>query len=324
MIAAWTQAASAAGGKIVLIRRPGRHAEQTTPHRVAYVAGGLATTPWLRRAQVADPAELLDLPWRELAGGRPLELLHRGGVLLDHLRAFPLGVAQQPTDVDQDPAEEHGAVDAADPVVERQQHHEDRRGDHDRHVEADDPLRDEQPPGHGGHPEDEQHVRRVRADHVAEGDIGLARQRRREADGHLRCTRAERDHGEPDDDGFDAEASGDGGRTLDEELGAAHEQRQPGHDREQAHGDTGRSRVGASGPNGRSGMGVLLGGSRFATTPTRLPGTPIGILPGAEVDLSTPRRRGSDASRGGHRWCRRPPLDRTRSFAPDQPNSTPR
>lgn len=71
--AALTQAASAAGGKIVLIRRPGRHAEQTTPHRVAYVAGGLATTPWLRRAQVADPAELLDLPWRELAGGRPLD-----------------------------------------------------------------------------------------------------------------------------------------------------------------------------------------------------------------------------------------------------------
>ncbi len=71
--AALTQAASAAGGKIVLIRRPGRHAEQTTPHRVAYVAGGLATTPWLRRAQVADPAELLDLPWRELADGRPLD-----------------------------------------------------------------------------------------------------------------------------------------------------------------------------------------------------------------------------------------------------------
>lgn len=71
--AALSGAASAAGGKILLIRRPGRHAEQATPRRVAYVAGGLGATAWLRKAHLADPAELLDLPWAALANGRPLD-----------------------------------------------------------------------------------------------------------------------------------------------------------------------------------------------------------------------------------------------------------
>ncbi|MFT3875626.1 MAG: sucrase ferredoxin [Propioniciclava sp.] len=71
--AALSAAAGAAGGKILLIRRPGRHAQQTTPHRVAYVAGGLSSSPWLRRVDVSDPAELLGLPWDELAGSRPLD-----------------------------------------------------------------------------------------------------------------------------------------------------------------------------------------------------------------------------------------------------------
>ena len=71
--AALSAAASAAGGKILLIRRPGRHAEHATPRRVAYIAGGLGSTPWLRKAHIADPAELLDLPWADLAHGRPLD-----------------------------------------------------------------------------------------------------------------------------------------------------------------------------------------------------------------------------------------------------------
>lgn len=72
--AALSKAVGAAGGKILLIRRPGRHAAQETPHRVAYVAGGLASTPWLRRAEVADPSALLSLPWDELAGEHPPDL----------------------------------------------------------------------------------------------------------------------------------------------------------------------------------------------------------------------------------------------------------
>ncbi|MBK8461651.1 MAG: sucrase ferredoxin [Nigerium sp.] len=71
--AALSEAASVAGGKVLLIRRPGRHAEQHTPRRVAYVAGGLGATPWLRKAHVADPAELLGLPWNELAGAQPVD-----------------------------------------------------------------------------------------------------------------------------------------------------------------------------------------------------------------------------------------------------------
>jgi hypothetical protein len=61
---------SAAGGRLLLIREPGGHADQHQPgmpHRVL-VAGGLAERPFLLSGTVTDPAELLALPLDALAG----------------------------------------------------------------------------------------------------------------------------------------------------------------------------------------------------------------------------------------------------------------
>ncbi len=62
--------AAAAGARIALIRRPGRHADtrHRAPRRVllAYTVPGRA---WLERAVVSDPAELLDLDLPALAAG---------------------------------------------------------------------------------------------------------------------------------------------------------------------------------------------------------------------------------------------------------------
>jgi len=59
-----------AGGRLMLIRRPGAHSDlhQGHPQR-AYLAGGLADRPWLLEADLDDPALLLRLPWGALGRG---------------------------------------------------------------------------------------------------------------------------------------------------------------------------------------------------------------------------------------------------------------
>lgn len=70
-----TEAAQAAGGRVLLIRQPGRHADLDTDcPRQVYVAGGLAGRPWLLAGLVEDPAQLLDLPFERLADGEPVEV----------------------------------------------------------------------------------------------------------------------------------------------------------------------------------------------------------------------------------------------------------
>lgn len=66
-------AASRYGGRALLIRRPGQHAnpEQTT--RRLLVAGGLAGSAWLFSGEIADPVQVLELPWDQLSGSRPVE-----------------------------------------------------------------------------------------------------------------------------------------------------------------------------------------------------------------------------------------------------------
>ena len=61
-----------AGGRLILIRRPGVHSNlyQDDPHRV-YLAGGLAARPWLLEADLDDPTRLLQLPFSALGGGGP-------------------------------------------------------------------------------------------------------------------------------------------------------------------------------------------------------------------------------------------------------------
>ena len=59
-----------AGGRFILIRRPGAHSDAHAggPQRV-YLAGGLADRPWLLEADLDDPARLLRLPWAALGDG---------------------------------------------------------------------------------------------------------------------------------------------------------------------------------------------------------------------------------------------------------------
>jgi hypothetical protein len=59
-----------AGGRFILIRRPGTHSDSHIgrPQRV-YVAGGLALGPWLLQDSLDDPARLLRLPWAALGEG---------------------------------------------------------------------------------------------------------------------------------------------------------------------------------------------------------------------------------------------------------------
>jgi hypothetical protein len=59
-----------AGGRLILIRRPGAHsdAQGGRPQRV-YLAGGLFESPWMLQESVDDPAGLLRLPWTALREG---------------------------------------------------------------------------------------------------------------------------------------------------------------------------------------------------------------------------------------------------------------
>ncbi|QIK71447.1 sucrase ferredoxin [Propioniciclava coleopterorum] len=66
-------AAAAHGGRAILIRRPGQHADSHGGPRRVFVAGGLAGAAWLLSGEVDDPAEVLTLPWEHLAQTRPVE-----------------------------------------------------------------------------------------------------------------------------------------------------------------------------------------------------------------------------------------------------------
>jgi hypothetical protein len=57
-------------GRFLLIRRPAAHSDRHHGHpRRVYVAGGLASGPWLLEADIDDPARLRQLPWPALASG---------------------------------------------------------------------------------------------------------------------------------------------------------------------------------------------------------------------------------------------------------------
>ena len=58
------------GGRLLLIRRPGaRSTARQDEKRRVYLAGGLATRPWLLEADIDDPTLLLRLPWAALRDG---------------------------------------------------------------------------------------------------------------------------------------------------------------------------------------------------------------------------------------------------------------
>ena len=58
------------GGRLLLIRRPGAHSNsRQDQRRRVYLAGGLATRPWLLEADLDDPAMLLRLPWAAFRDG---------------------------------------------------------------------------------------------------------------------------------------------------------------------------------------------------------------------------------------------------------------
>lgn len=62
----------AAGGRPLLIRRPASHADHADhPRRRVFVAGGLDGVPWLLSGLVAEPEEVLTLPFERLAASTP-------------------------------------------------------------------------------------------------------------------------------------------------------------------------------------------------------------------------------------------------------------
>lgn len=65
------QACSDHGGRLLLIRRPGRHVDADTTEPTVLIAGGLASDPWLLTGTVEDPADLLRTPWSLLSGDDP-------------------------------------------------------------------------------------------------------------------------------------------------------------------------------------------------------------------------------------------------------------
>lgn len=70
--AAIEKAALDAGGRALLIRRPASHADHADhPRRRVFIAGGLAGTPWLLSGTVAEPDEVLGLPFALFADGDP-------------------------------------------------------------------------------------------------------------------------------------------------------------------------------------------------------------------------------------------------------------
>lgn len=84
-------AVATAGGRALLIRRPASHADHADhPRRQVFVAGGLNATPWLLGGTVAEPEQVLELPWHLMESADPAELLASvdwlervdGGVLL--------------------------------------------------------------------------------------------------------------------------------------------------------------------------------------------------------------------------------------------------
>ena len=61
-----------AGGRALLIRRPASHADHADhPRRRVFIAGGLVGTPWLLSGTVAEPDEVLGLPFELFADGDP-------------------------------------------------------------------------------------------------------------------------------------------------------------------------------------------------------------------------------------------------------------
>ncbi len=57
-------AISAAGGRLLLIRRPGRHDDHDpSAPRSCFIAGDLAGDPWLVEGEIDDPADLLRVDW---------------------------------------------------------------------------------------------------------------------------------------------------------------------------------------------------------------------------------------------------------------------
>lgn len=70
------RACSDAGGRLLMVREPGRHADHL-PHQHlprVWIAGGLAHDPWLLEGQLDQAADLLALPWPLLTGADPDEV----------------------------------------------------------------------------------------------------------------------------------------------------------------------------------------------------------------------------------------------------------
>jgi hypothetical protein len=119
------------------------------------------------------------------------------------------------------------------------QHHrhggERRRGHHSTVAQERSP-RGDQRPHDGGQPQDQQDVRDVAADHVADRDPGRPDQRGLHASHQLRGRRAEAHQGKPDQQRRDAETPGQRDRAAHQRLAAGDQKQQTDQEFEEQHG----------------------------------------------------------------------------------------
>ncbi|MCY1181257.1 hypothetical protein D9M73_217520 [compost metagenome] len=78
----------------------------------------------------------------------------------------------------------------------------------------------------GGQPEGDEDVENAAADHAADGDVGIVRQCRLQADRHLRCAAAEGDDGQADDQRAYVQPRGNAYGGAHHQFGADNQQEQ--------------------------------------------------------------------------------------------------
>ena len=88
------------------------------------------------------------------------------------------------------------------------------------HQLARDPQRDDQ----RREPEGDENVEDAAADHAADGDVGIVRQGRLQADRHLRCAAAEGDDGQADDQWPYIKSRGEAHRCAHHQFGTEDQQ----------------------------------------------------------------------------------------------------
>ncbi|VVO42087.1 hypothetical protein PS704_05981 [Pseudomonas fluorescens] len=145
---------------------------------------------------------------------------HLGAFVEWRLRADRVPrLAQQQAQIQHQRRQQHHAVGPGQFFIPRQNEHQQAGADHQRNVQAHQLPRDPQRDDQRREPEGDENVEDAAADHAADGDVGVLRQRGLQADGHLRGAAAEGDDGQADDQRSDMQARGQAHGGAHHQLG---------------------------------------------------------------------------------------------------------